>query len=425
MALEAEHPGIVDHAQTAPPSTRWRDATFEAFQVPGYRIVWFGTILAFVAYMMMNTASSVVAYDLTGNNRAVGLVAFGAGLTQSALNPIAGAVADRFSKRLLILSTHIVILVIVTTVALLLKFNALTIGLLAAFAFIQGGVFSFIGPTRTALLGEFVSERQLGNAMALVQVGNNFARVAGPFLATGMIAIAFIGASGAYFFIAGLFVLILATYYRIPATPAARRRRRTSVLQDVRLGFAYVRKNPRLLHALVSFHLVAIFGLSHYVLMPGFAKETLGAGTTGLGLLLGVNALGGLAMSLAVASLADSKRAPWLLSVSSLAFGLSLVTLGLMPNLVTALVAIVFVGSASSAFQTLNNALAVRISDPGYHGRVIGLMFLAWGVMSLVCLPIGYIADLLGERAVISGLGALLCGVTGLLFVWRLRIERA
>ena len=86
---------------------------------------------------------------------------------------------------------------------------------------------------------------------------------------------------------------------------------------------------------------------------------------------------------------------------------------------------VLFVGGAGSAFQTLNNAVAVRLTSPGYHGRVMGLMFLAWGLMNITSLPVGYLADILGERAVLSGSGAILCVVVGLLYLWRERIAAA
>ena len=63
----------------------WAASTFDAFQFPLYRVVWFGSFLAFMAFNMAHTAQGVVAFDLTGDNRAVGFVAFGQGLAMFAL----------------------------------------------------------------------------------------------------------------------------------------------------------------------------------------------------------------------------------------------------------------------------------------------------------------------------------------------------
>jgi MFS family permease len=197
----------------------------------------------------------------------------------------------------------------------------------------------------------------------------------------------------------------------------------TTVMQDVRLGFTHIAQNPRLLHTVVSFHLVTVMGLSYVVLMPGFAKDVLDAGTAGLGVLYGVAAAGGLVMSVIVASLADSKRAPVYLSVSSFALGVALIFTGVAPTFAVAIVTLIAVGGASSAFQTLNNAIAMQMSEPMFFGRVIGLMFLAWGINSLFSLPIGIVADQLGERTVISGMGLILCFTVLLLALWGKRIS--
>jgi predicted MFS family arabinose efflux permease len=122
--------------------------------------------------------------------------------------------------------------------------------------------------------------------------------------------------------------------------------------------------------------------------------------------------------SVIVASLADSHRAPLLMTASSLAAGVATILLGLAPNFLLALVVMLFVGGGTSGFQTLNNAYAMRLTDADYYGRVIGLMFLAWGLINVVSLPIGFLADQVGERAVLVGLGVSLCAAVGLLALW-------
>jgi MFS family permease len=379
-------------------------------------------VLAFVAFNMSMTAQGVVAYDLTGSNTSVGAVVFGQGIAMLFLNPFGGAVADRFSKRWLILIAQFVIGSTMLATAILIETNQITILFLAIGAFVVGSMFSFLGPTRTALVGDVVSEGRIGNAMALIQVGGNFARIGGPFLAGALLSWPLIGSGGTYFFIASIFVLVIVTLFWIPDSPARADRGETNVLQDIRSGFRHVLDHPRLAHALVSFHLVTMIGLSYIVLMPGFAKDVLDAGTAGLGVMLGVAAAGGFVMSLIVASLADSKRAPLFLALSSLALGSTLILVGFAPTFGVALLVMFLVGGASSAFQTLNNAVALRRTTRQFYGRVVSLMFLAWGMMSLMSLPIGILGDLAGERTVLSGLGVTLCVVVALLTLWEKRI---
>src|SRR5436190_21263936 len=76
---------------------------FDSLRMPVYRTIWLGTIVSFFAFNTWGPAQGVVAFDLTGNNGAVGIVVFGQGLAQTLLNPISGALADRMSKRNLVL----------------------------------------------------------------------------------------------------------------------------------------------------------------------------------------------------------------------------------------------------------------------------------------------------------------------------------
>ncbi|MPZ50881.1 MAG: MFS transporter [Dehalococcoidia bacterium] len=419
--LTAERPP--DASGTSSGAARgWAANTFDAFNIPLYRTIWLGTILAFLAFNMAMTAQGVVAYDLTGSNRAVGSVVFGQGVAMLLLNPFGGAIADRFSKRLLILFAQAVIGATMLATAILIATGNISVFLLAVGAFVVGSMFAFLGPTRMSLLGEIVSGERIGNAMALIQVGGNFARIGGPFIAGLLLAWPVIGNAGTYFIIASIFILVIITLYGIPDSPPRANRNQTNVLQDVRSGFVYILEHQRLLHSVVSFHLVTILGLSYIVLMPGFAKDTLDAGTAGLGILFGVAAAGGFVASIAVASLADSKRAPAYMTFSSLGLGVALILAGLAPSFAVAIVVMIFVGANSSAFQTLNNSIALKRSTQEFLGRVTSLMFLAWGLNSLAGLPVGFLADVAGERTVFIGLGASLCAVVVALASWERRI---
>jgi predicted MFS family arabinose efflux permease len=130
-------------------------------------------------------------------------------------------------------------------------------------------------------------------------------------------------------------------------------------------------------------------------------------------------------MSLVVASQADSSRASLYMTFSSFGLGICLILLGLAPTFALAIGAMILVGGCSSAFQTLNNAVALRRTTQSYLGRVVSLMFLAWGMMSLASLPIGFLGDLAGERAVLAGLGVALCVIVLLLALWERRIMAA
>lgn len=396
--------------------SRW-PSTFDVLRLRNYRIIWFGTILAFMAFNMSSPAQGVVAYDLTGSNRAVGFVQFGQGIAMVLLNPITGALVDRLPKRHLILIAQSVIGLTMLTIGILVLTDSIQIVFLAMGSFVIGCMFAFNGPTRTSLIRDIVDEERIGSAMAMVQVGGNFSRIAGPFIAGALLSWPLVGSGGTYLVVASIMVFVTITLFQLPA-PAPKPKQPRGLLEDVRAGLAYVRTTPAIFHTLASFHAMAILGFSYYVLMPGLSKDVLGVGTAGLGVLLGATAAGGLVFSLIVAPLADSHRVPVILTGSSLLLGLGLIGLGFAPSFGFAIVAMLIIGGGSSSFQTLNNVMAARLSHEDYLGRVISLMFMGWGFNGLASLPIGALADMLGEQTVLIGMGCLVCVLTGILALW-------
>lgn len=398
---------------------------FNSLGVPVYRVLLIGSALAFISFNAWGPVQGVVAFELTGNNRAVGLVVFGQGIAMTILNPISGAIADRISKRFLILTCQVVAFTTMVITGTLVLTGLISIVWLMLGSFTVGTMFAFNGPARNALLGDLMSEDRLGNAIALMQVGANFARTAAPFLAGALLAWDAVGATGAYFVMAAIMAVVILTYRRLPDTPVAPGRNETSLLEDVRIGVRHVAGNPRLLHALVSFHTVAMLGFGYTVLMPGYSIDVLGAGNAGVGILLGSAAAGGVVTSLFAAGIADSRHAGTLLYCASFLLGLSLIATGFAPNLLIAVGTMALVGGGSSAFQTLNNVVALRHSQRDFYGRVMGFMFIAWGFTNLAGLPVGYLADVFGERALIVAMGVILCLASILFVLWGRRIEAA
>ena len=75
----------------APALRRWADETFAAFAIAPFRVLWLGTLTSFLAFFMSTVVNSVVAFQLTGSNRAVGTVIFAQGLVDVRVRPVRAA----------------------------------------------------------------------------------------------------------------------------------------------------------------------------------------------------------------------------------------------------------------------------------------------------------------------------------------------
>ncbi|MBI5948846.1 MAG: MFS transporter [Chloroflexi bacterium] len=391
----------------------WAATTFDSLRYRHYRVLWIGTSLSFLVFMMSSVVQSVVAYDLTGRNGAVGFVSLGMGVATILVAPFGGVIADRVSKKRLLLIGQVLIGLNFAAVGVLIITGQITIFFLAASTFVLGTVFSFIAPARQAWIGELLPKASLPNGIALQQVAMTGTRIFGPFLAGGLVALAFVGSGGTYLFMGALFAVVVATLARLPSTTARSGGRKVSVMGDMMLGVRHMRERPRLMLLAVSFIGIVIAGFSYQVVLPGYLQDELHHSPKNMALMLGVSAISGLAVTIAIAGMAGSRHAWRLMLGGGILMGASLLLMAGAPNLGFALLTMLLMGAGTSAFQLINNALVMQEASPEFHGRVMSVTMLAWGANGLAGLPFGVFADHVGERETLFLMGLLVLVVTG------------
>ena len=411
----------------AAPTVSVADAsTFYALRSPAYRVLWLNASLVLAVLHLSFTAHNTVAFEITGKNSSVGLLSFAIGIAMLATTPFAGAIADRVSKRLLLLLCYSLLMVMTCSLGALLYADALTIELMMVFDFMFGVSVSFFWPAITACMGETVEAGMQSNGAALFQIALNLTRSFTPFIGAALLSWQAIGLGGAYVAVAILLVPTIASIALIPRTIApAVKAVRGSMLGDMRLGLSHVMENERLLAVMASFVVTILLGFSLMVVLPAFGKEVLGAGESGFGIMFGTHAIGGLVAGLFVASKAGSRSLNTYLLASSIALGAGTSALALAPNLLVALILVFLAGGAAGAFQTLIMAAILRASAPEYFGRVMALTNVGWAMNNLFGLLLGIVADVSSERASLFGLGLIIVATSLLLGAWRARVARS
>ena len=411
--------------RATPPLTPGAGSTFYALQSPVYRVLWLNASLLLSALHLSFTAHNTVAFELTGKNSSVGLLSFAIGLALLLTTPFSGAIADRVSKRLLLLACQALLLIMTCCLAALLYADALTIELMLVFGFMFGTSASFFWPAITACMGEAVEPEMQSNGAALFQIALNLTRSFTPFVGAALLSWHAIGLGGVYVAVAILMVPTIASIALIPkAVVPTVKVVRGSMIGDMRLGLSHVMENAALLAVMASFVVTILLGFSLMVVLPAFSKDVLGAGESGFGIMFGTHAVGGLIAGLFVASRAGSRSLNLYLLASSVVLGVSVSLLGVMPDFATALVMVFVSGAAAGAFQTLIMAAILRASAPEYFGRVMALTNVGWAMNNLFGLLLGILADLSSERATLIALGVVIVATSLLLGVWRSRVAR-
>jgi MFS family permease len=372
-----------------------------------FLLLWLGSMGAFVGFFTSNVVQAVVAFDLTQKNQAAGFVVFGRGLAQLLLAPIGGALADRISKRAILISSQSFTAAVFFGLAWLMASGEMQVVHLSVGSFLVGMTFAFLGPTRSAYVVELVEPEHRGSAIALNQVALNFSRVAGPALAGVLLGWKLCGPTGAFIAMGLCYASAVATQYLLPRSQTSGASSQHGVLSDIADGVRYVRGNPRLRALLLMFVLAIMLGFPYVTLLPGFVKHQLNLPSTNVSLLFSVSAAGGLLASLLSAPIADSRYALLAYRGAGVAFGVSLMLLLGAHSLLAASSLLFVVGFASGAFTTLNGAVLMRNTDARYMGRVMSIAMLAFGAFGLVGLPVGVLADAVGEGPAFVVLGGL------------------
>lgn len=393
-----------------------RPGTFSALRERNFRLLWVGTIASYIAFFMSTIVQSVVAFQLAGTNRAVGVVVFAQGIAMLLLGPLGGALADRWPKRRILAFSQTSSAIVFSSVAAMLVTGTLTLPRLAAGTLLLGAGLSFLAPARQAFTAELVPIHVRGNAIALNQVALTGSQVLGPACA-GLLLASPVGAAGAYASMAALYALAAVMLAFLPSSPARSDAAETHVFADLADGLRYVFRHPRLRVLVLFFVSVVMTGFPYVTVLPGLVENELGRDADAISALYLVSATGGLGMSLVAARIADSRLAQPLFVATALLFAAGLTALSKVPSYAIAPAAMLFVGMGFGGFQSLNGAVIVRACEPAYFGRVFSLTMLAFAGFGLMGLPIGLLADLLGERGVLRAMSAgvvLVCTIAAL-----------
>jgi MFS family permease len=389
---------------------------------PAYRLLTVGVMPHMLSMQMSTVAMGYLAYQLSGSATALGLIGLGWGLPMLGLALVGGVVADRFPRRTILLGTQALIGSSAALGAVLLLTGTIQVWHVFLLALLQGTAFSFNMPARQAFIAELVGPDDLAGAIALNNTLMNVARVLGPALAGVLIGTAAVGIQGVYVLMAVAYVVVLLTLWRLPRRPAPPRVGSHSGWHDLVAGLRFIFGSPKLVGLLALGFAPQFFGMPHQLLLPVFALGILQVGPEGLGMLNMASGLGAVAGSLIVSFLATAGRLRPAQIVYGLAFGLGLIGFALSSNLPAAAVGLAVVGAASAGYMSINNTLLMQAAPREYHGRVMSVYMLTWGLMPLASVPAARLADVVGAPATVIGMGCLLITAVVAVNLWQWRV---
>lgn len=392
--------------------------TFAALRHPNYRLWFIGQLVSLAGSWMQTTAQGFLIFELTKSPAFLGYVGFAAGIPSWVFILYGGVIADRVSRRTLIMAAQSAMMLLAFALAGLVVTGLVQPWHVLVLALLNGVANAFDAPARQAFVVELVDRDDLTNAIALNSTMFNAAAVVGPAIAG--VVYALLGPAWC-FTINGLsYVAVIAALLamRLPAFVA--KPRVGSTTDQLRLGLSYVKREHVTRTLILNMAVVGLFGISLVTLFPAWSVNVLGGDVRTNGLLLSARGLGAMSGALMIASLGKRAARGRLWTIGSFVLPVAMAAFAAARWLPLSLVLLVGLGWGFMVVANSSNALVQTRVPDDLRGRVMSVFTLTFfGGMPLGSLLAGAMAQRIGEPAtVLINASAVLLAST--LIFWRL-----
>ncbi|MEZ4552574.1 MAG: MFS transporter [Dehalococcoidia bacterium] len=390
-------------SSTSPASESGRrgwGGTFSALAERDYAVYFVGNLSFFLAMQMDQLLRGLFALRITDGAWALGVVSVANALPMLIVAPFGGVIADRYSKKKLLLWTQGFIATINVLFTVLIFLDLVEFWHLLLGAFLQGITFSVAMPVRNALVPQLIPRHKLMNAVSLQMGGMNLTRIIGPALAGLLVAPLGIGAvwgiEAALFATATLSILPLPSHGMTGRAGGGE-----AMLGQLAGGFRYIGRAPLIRVLLLSALVMPLFAFPVQLVLPVFAIKVYDMDSGALGILMAFAGIGGLIGALLTASLDSVPHKGRIMLIGALLQGGAFIAFALTPYFPVALVLLAAGNVGGMLFMTTNNSVIQTRVPEEFRGRVMAVLMMSFGVMPLGVLPMTLAADAIGAPAAV------------------------
>jgi predicted MFS family arabinose efflux permease len=384
-----------------------------------FRVFYAGQAVSLVGTWMQSVAQSWLVLELTNSPFRLGLIGtlqFGPVL---ALSIVAGALADRVRKRRLLLVTQSLLGVQVLLMAALVWHGSVQYWQLCVLALLIGVTNTVDMPARQSFVGQMVGKNDLVSGVALNSAAFNSARIVGPALA-GLL-IARVGLAPAFLLNGLSFLVVIAALLAVKLEGEPGDRGPTTLGEEIRAGLVYAARSPRIRFMLTLLFVVSLCVFNFSVFVPLLARDVLGLGAQGFGLLMAALGVGAVTGAVSLGVLGRSEPHLQMVVVAAAVACAGILGLAWVRQVSVAAVFLFAVGlSAIMTVASCNTTLQLTTPDE-LRGRVMSLYTLIFGgTFPIGSLLVGSVAERWSIQTALLGAGAVgLLGVATLAVLGR------
>ena len=379
-----------------------------------YRLLWIGNVFSSMGTWMDQVTRGWLIYELTNSSFQLGLVRGVQALPILLLSPIAGSAADRYSRKAQVMVALVVDGVMYGLLSLLIFAGAIQPWHVYVSAVIMSCVWTFQQPARASMVSDSVPPGSLTNAIGLNAMMFNVARITGPAVAGVLIAAWSTG--GAYAVQAAFYVLATIWTHKLrtetgsPTSSPTHGAHDDGFFQSIVAGWKFSWQNLEVRTGLWVVAYASLFIIPFNTLLPVFARDLLGVGAKGQGLLLTSMGIGALASSVLIASLGDRLPRGILMIGGVGVYGLLVVGFAFSTSFPLSIGLMAVMGLCHVASHALVQTVIQAYSPREFRGRTMALFHQTHVILMAGGLIIGALASAFGAQtatAVMSFVGAL------------------
>ena len=381
-----------------------------SFEFADFRLLWVCVLLQSTAMGMNWVVTGWLVFDVTDSPFLVGVSSALAMAPFFFLGLVSGAVADRMDRGRLLRIVTLAAAVASAALGVVLVLELAELWHILALTAVGGCVSAFMMTTRQSLTYDIVGPSLALNGMSLNSVSMQVGSIVGSLLSGFIIAV---WGGGGQFLVIGVVYLASGVSLLYIQSPSAnlRARSREPVLRNL-VGYASIMRQNRVLVTLMALAGVTeLFGFTHMSLLPVIAKDVLGLGAVGLGVMTAVRQVGGIGGLIGLSAMGDFRHKGFLMFIIMGAFGGSLMSLVLNENVIYYVAVLTLSTTCAMCVDTLYMTLMQENVPDEQRGRAMGAWTLSIGVAPVGHLGLGALTGIVGAPRALLASGSALLGV--------------
>jgi predicted MFS family arabinose efflux permease len=355
---------------------------------------------------MQNLAQAWLVFEISKSAFYLGLDGFLANIPIFLFSLIGGVIADRMDRRHLLLGSQFVQMGSAFLLTILFAMGWIRVWHILTLSFVTGLAQAFGGPAYQALIPTLTDREDLPNAIALMSIQFNLARVIGPVI--GGLALTHLGATWCFGLNGLSFVGPIVSLFLLHVRFRPERSGET-ILQSMKQGFGFIRKQGTMEALIALAFLMTALSIPLLTFLPVFAKDIFRGGPATFTAFLTSSGIGSVMGALTVASLGNLKNKGRIALTMLMCLGAGICGFALSPSVILSCVLLFLSGASLMAVFAMISTLVQLITSDEMRGRVMSVYNVAFrGGMPMGSLVTGWLVPIFTAPRVLAVNGLLL-----------------